>query len=164
MRTEADIVERLRHTAGHLINGAIEDGAVCTGMLCDAASDIEDMRADIVEYKRENEQLRAERDAAVCCDGCGSMLTDAQIIAMRKSDPKIISCCPERKPLTIKQWRKRAHDFEAAARDIRERAAHAGYVACAKTRHVTLGNAVSAAIMALPTTPTVIATSGKDAT
>ena|ERR1041385_7569972 len=112
MSTEADIVERLHHAHEHSQQRIV-------------GSDIFKAAADEIE------KLRAERDAAVCCDGCGSMLTDAQIIAMRKSDPKIISCCPERKPLTIKQWRKRAHDFEAAARDIRERAAHAGYVACA---------------------------------
>src|SRR5215471_9487799 len=39
-----DIVERLRHTAGHLINGTIEDGGVEVAMLCDAADEIERLR------------------------------------------------------------------------------------------------------------------------
>jgi len=42
-----DIIERLRHTAGHLINGQVEDGAVETGMLCEAADEIERLRAQV---------------------------------------------------------------------------------------------------------------------
>lgn len=33
----------------------------------------------------------------VVCTGCGSTMTDAELIAMRKGDDRILSCCPERK-------------------------------------------------------------------
>lgn len=45
-----DIVERLRHTAGHLINGAVEDGTVETEMLCSAADEIDRLRKGIQDY------------------------------------------------------------------------------------------------------------------
>lgn len=31
------------------------------------------------------------------CNGCGSNWSDAQLIAERERDPRIIACCPERK-------------------------------------------------------------------
>lgn len=39
-----DITDELRQTAGHLINGTIEDGEVPVAMLSDAADEIERLR------------------------------------------------------------------------------------------------------------------------
>lgn len=45
--------ERLRHIAGELINGTVEDGAVECGLLCAAADEIDrlEARVDYLEQK-----------------------------------------------------------------------------------------------------------------
>lgn len=35
------------------------------------------------------------------CSGCGSRMTDADIIAERKKNPLLIACCPERKMVPV---------------------------------------------------------------
>lgn len=50
----SDIVDRLRHTAGHLINGSVEDGSVEVALLCDAAEAIESLRAQVTIAKNSN--------------------------------------------------------------------------------------------------------------
>lgn len=53
---DEDLIVRLRHCAGNLINGTIEDGEVSSTMLCDAA--------DQIERSRSIDRITAERDAA----------------------------------------------------------------------------------------------------
>lgn len=36
------------------------------------------------------------------CDGCGSRMTDAELIAARAANPKLIACCPERKMVPLR--------------------------------------------------------------
>lgn len=31
------------------------------------------------------------------CTGCGTDMTDAELVDLRKRDPRVVSCCPERK-------------------------------------------------------------------
>lgn len=52
-----DLVERLRKTASHLIDGSIEDGSVETEILCDAADEIERLQ----DAKRRALQIADER-------------------------------------------------------------------------------------------------------
>lgn len=54
---------------------------------------------------------------AVICAGCGSRWTDEQLLAEKAKNPLIVSCCPERKPLTIEQWAERSNGFEGKLRE-----------------------------------------------
>ncbi len=73
--------------------------------------------------KAEQELAKAtlERDEAVKranpvrCSGCGSADTDQDIVASRTIRPDLLSCCPERQPLNIDAWRRRAEAAEARA-------------------------------------------------
>jgi len=47
-----DIVDQLRQIAGDLINGTVEDGSVEVAMLCQAADEIEGLRASSGNWKR----------------------------------------------------------------------------------------------------------------
>lgn len=62
-------------------------------------------------------EVARERDEAMCCEGCGTTKSIAQIKA---THPTALSCCPERKMLTAAQWRARALAAEAEARTLRE--------------------------------------------
>ena len=50
-------------------------------------------------------------DNSACCEGCGSMRTTKSL----KADG-YISCCPERKMVPVREWRRRALDAELATR------------------------------------------------
>ena len=30
------------------------------------------------------------------CVGCGTAMTEAELLALKKADPRVLSCCPER--------------------------------------------------------------------
>jgi chromosome segregation ATPase len=49
----SDIVERLRHSAGDLINGTVEDGGIEVAMLGEAADTIERMNAALLQANHE---------------------------------------------------------------------------------------------------------------
>jgi hypothetical protein len=55
-------------------------------------------------------QATDPREEIGCCDGCGSTKSLAQIHA---ESPRALSCCPERKMLTAKQWSERAEAAES---------------------------------------------------
>lgn len=55
----SDISDRLRHTAGHLINGNVEDGSVEVAMLCEAADEIERLKAERLKLDRRIHNQRA---------------------------------------------------------------------------------------------------------
>lgn len=57
---------------------------------------------------------------AVRCEGCGSAWTDADLARERAANPRLLSCCPERKPLTIDQWRARAEAQSLSLSEARE--------------------------------------------
>ena len=57
---------------------------------------------------------------AVRCEGCGSAWTDADLARERSANPRLLSCCPERKPLTIDQWRARAEAQSLSLSEARE--------------------------------------------
>lgn len=55
----------------------------------------------------------------VRCEGCGSSWTDEDLARERTANPTLLSCCPERKPLTIDRWRERvAAEREACAEAV----------------------------------------------
>lgn len=56
----------------------------------------------------------------VRCEGCGSAWTDADLARERAASPRLLSCCPERKPLTIDQWRARAEAQSLSLSEARE--------------------------------------------
>lgn len=49
----------------------------------------------------------------VRCANCGSDLTDFQVRYRRSTEDKFLSCCPERKPLDIDEWKAKADAAEA---------------------------------------------------
>lgn len=53
----------------------------------------------------------------VRCEGCGSPLTDAEIEERRRAGA-MLSCCPERKPVSVDQWRARALEAESRLADL----------------------------------------------
>lgn len=40
------------------------------------------------------------------CTGCGSEITDAELVELRKRDDRVLSCCPERK-----MWKLEPHAY-----------------------------------------------------
>lgn len=56
----------------------------------------------------------------VICEGCGSYWTGDDLRAAKSRDPKLLSCCPERKPLTIDQWQAKAEALNAENARLRE--------------------------------------------
>lgn len=52
----------------------------------------------------------------VICSGCGSTWTDEQLRAEKAKNPKLRSCCPERKPLNIREWMAKAEAAEQRSR------------------------------------------------
>ena len=67
---------------------------------------------------RQRERVASPAPGAIVrCEGCGSSWTDADLRAERAANPRCVSCCPERRPLAIDQWRDRA----IAAREENER-------------------------------------------
>lgn len=56
-------------------------------------------------------------DLSIRCTGCGSAWTDADLAAAKLRDPRILSCCPERKPLTIDGLAARVVELEAALKE-----------------------------------------------
>jgi len=49
----------------------------------------------------------------VRCANCGSDLTDFQVRYRRSTEDNFLSCCPERKPLDIDEWKAKADAAEA---------------------------------------------------
>jgi hypothetical protein len=56
----------------------------------------------------------------VRCYGCGSPWNNLDLAVAKRNDPKIISCCPERKPLDIDAWMERAVAAEQKLRTLNE--------------------------------------------
>lgn len=56
----------------------------------------------------------------VRCYGCGSAWNNLDLAVAKRNDPKIISCCPERKPLDIDAWMERAVAAEQKLRALNE--------------------------------------------
>ncbi|WP_089177299.1 hypothetical protein [Bosea sp. AS-1] len=69
---------------------------------------------------KDRELAEAQRPE-VRCDGCGSSWTEADLARERAANPNLLSCCPERKPLTIDQWKARADEALSALREKEER-------------------------------------------
>lgn len=57
-------------------------------------------------------------EAEVRCDGCGSPMTASDLAKLKAEDPKVLSCCPERKPLDIDAWMTRALAAERKLADL----------------------------------------------
>lgn len=96
------LVEGIKTMAGYKVAARAEK----------AEAHLQDALQQVATARDERDLARAER-AAVLCDGCGSGWTDEDVRQARASQPSLVSCCPERKPLTIAQWRERAHKVEA---------------------------------------------------
>jgi hypothetical protein len=62
------------------------------------------------------ERLAEAERGLVRCTGCGSAWTDEELRRQRAMDPRLLSCCPERKPLNIDQWRDLAQKAEERAK------------------------------------------------
>lgn len=63
-------------------------------------------------------EAQVEESAFVsACENCGSM---DSLEAIRKKHPDAVSCCPERKMLTLGEWRRRCLDAEAQVEAFRE--------------------------------------------
>jgi hypothetical protein len=57
----------------------------------------------------------------VMCTGCGNQWTARELAEARAADPVLISCCPDRRPLTFEQWSDRVRGFDSlllAAGDV----------------------------------------------
>lgn len=83
-----------------------------------ALQGIADEHADILTPRQTEALYQAAsklwQPNEVRCGGCGSAWTDADLARERVANPRLLSCCPERKPLTIDQWKDRAERAEAA--------------------------------------------------
>ncbi len=78
------------------------------------------LRAQAAEIKALKAKVRELSDDEGCCAGCGSTMSMEDL---RKR--KALSCCPERKMLSAKQWRERAVSAEALVKHWKMRAASA---------------------------------------
>lgn len=82
--------------------------AICASLSHDetATAVIADLNAKLSQLTEENERLRGAEHRV--CDGCGTSWTAEAL----KTNGKV-SCCPERKMLTAKEWSDRATKAEA---------------------------------------------------
>jgi hypothetical protein len=89
----------------------------------------------------------------VRCYGCGSPWNNLDLAVAKRNDPKIISCCPERKPLDIDAWMERAVAAEQKLRTLNEpRTARKALFMCAAScqgGHSTAGKA-AAEVLGVP--------------